>query len=426
MFDKEKSLSLKGVIFDLDGTLTDTLPVCIAAFRKALEPLANRSISDAEIIDSFGPSEEGIVGALVPGWFEEGMAAYLRYYDELLNECGGPFDGVVELLDDLRKAGLRLALVTGKGQGSTQLTLTRFGLDRYFTDVEIGSPRGIVKADRIRDVLGRWGMASDEAAYVGDAPSDVAAAREAGVPVVAAAWAGGADPDRYREVPPDLIASRIVDLLAYVKGRMAGGQTSVAAAAQRLQAIAQTGLAFTKDRYDVERYQMLREIAVELMQASGVPDAAALRDSFARQIGYATPKVDVRAIVVRQGRVLLVKEAQDGEWSLPGGWADVGDRPSQAVEREVWEETGLKVEAERLLGLWDRNLHGHPPYPFHVYKLIFLCREVGGELTRSIDSLDLEFFAPDRLPSLSLTRVVVEEIVESVRSAAAAAPAYFD
>ncbi|CRL46560.1 RNA pyrophosphohydrolase [Sodalis glossinidius str. 'morsitans'] len=139
--------------------------------------------------------------------------------------------------------------------------------------------------------------------------------------------------------------------------------TALTAMAQRIQAIAQTGLTYAADAYDIKRYEQLRDIAGALFAQLSPTDAQTFISAFKQQEGYATPKVDTRALILRQGKILLVKEADDSAWSLPGGWADVGDRPSMAVCREVREETGLQVEATRLLGLWDRNLHGNPPIP---------------------------------------------------------------
>lgn len=197
--------------------------------------------------------------------------------------------------------------------------------------------------------------------------------------------------------------------------------------AQRIQALAQTGLTFTRDRYDTERYEELREIAVTLMSLTNASMREPLLNAFKEQIGYATPKVDVRAVILREGRILLAREAHDGLWSLPGGWADVGDRPSHAIEREVLEETGLVARATRLLGVFDLNLHNHPAQAFQAYKLFFLCEELGGELTTCVDTLELGFFSPDELPPLSLGRVVPEEIHTCMAlTADPNAPAYFD
>lgn len=186
--------------------------------------------------------------------------------------------------------------------------------------------------------------------------------------------------------------------------------------AQRLQALAQTGLTYTRDVYDRERYEDLMGIAERLLTARFDLPAETLQNLHKVDTGYATPKTDVRAIILHEGMLLMVQEADDKGWSLPGGWADIGDSPTEAVEREVREETGLEVKVSRLLGVWDRNQHGHPPYPWHVYKLIFLCETLVGELAVSHESLDVAYVDPDNLPPLSLTRIVPEEIHASLRS----------
>lgn len=181
--------------------------------------------------------------------------------------------------------------------------------------------------------------------------------------------------------------------------------------ARRLQAIGQTGLTYCRDRYDRERYQQLHEIAAEMMAyGSGSPPAEPIVELFKQGAGYTTPKVDVRAAVFDNGRLLLVRETEDGCWSLPGGWADVGDSPSVAAVREVREESGYEVQARKLAAVYDRDRHGHPPIPFHAYKLFFLCDPVGGASAHSHETDAVDFFAEDRLPPLSLTRVTPDEI----------------
>ena len=180
--------------------------------------------------------------------------------------------------------------------------------------------------------------------------------------------------------------------------------------ATRLQAIAQSGLTFARDPYDVERYEALREIAAEMLAAGSDAEVSYIRDLFADQAGYATPKVDVRGAVFRDDAILLVRERSDGGWTLPGGWADVGDSPSTAVEREIVEESGYQARAVRLLAFYDRNKHGHPPYAFHAYKVFFLCELTGGEARPSGETSEVGFFREDALPELSLTRVVPSQI----------------
>jgi len=180
--------------------------------------------------------------------------------------------------------------------------------------------------------------------------------------------------------------------------------------ATRLQAIAQTGLTFAHDPYDVERYEALREIAAEMLSAGSDAELSYIRGLFAEQAGYATPKVDVRGAVFRDDAILLVKERSDGGWTLPGGWADVGDAPSLAVEREIAEESGYQARAVKLLAFYDRNQHGHPPYPFHAYKVFFLCELTGGAAQPSGETSEVGFFHEDALPELSLTRTVPSQI----------------
>jgi ADP-ribose pyrophosphatase YjhB (NUDIX family) len=201
-------------------------------------------------------------------------------------------------------------------------------------------------------------------------------------------------------------------------------ETDINTVAQKLNAIAQTGLTYSKDVFDQERYETLRQIAEYLLLSRFDIDSDTLNPI--SESGYATPKTDVRAFIIRDGKLLMVKEADEGKWSLPGGWADVGDTPSAAVCREVLEETGLEVKATKLLGVWDRNLHGHPPLPWHVYKLIFLCEETGGSLAISHESTDIGFFALNDLPALSLTRIVPEELLVSMEIATSERPTYFD
>jgi len=179
---------------------------------------------------------------------------------------------------------------------------------------------------------------------------------------------------------------------------------------RKVQALAQTGLAYTKDPYDRERYESLRQIAAEIMAASAANVPASLIDSFTCEIGYATPKIDVRAAVFVEDQLLLVKERSDRRWTLPGGWADVGDSPSAAAVREVKEESGYSVTALKLAAVYDRDLHGHPPMPYHVYKLFFLCELVSGTPQVSIETEDVSFFHEDDLPPLSLPRVTPKQI----------------
>ena len=181
--------------------------------------------------------------------------------------------------------------------------------------------------------------------------------------------------------------------------------------AQRLQAIAQNGLTYARDPFDVERFLQVRQIAAEMLASgSDTVKADELIKVFQRNFGYATPKVDVRAAVFDKERILLVKERSDNGWTLPGGWADIGDPPSVAAVREVREESGFEARVKKLAAVFDRELHDHPPYPFHSYKLFFLCQLVGGEARTSNETTAVGFFDADAIPPLSLPRVTPKHI----------------
>lgn len=179
------------------------------------------------------------------------------------------------------------------------------------------------------------------------------------------------------------------------------------AAAQRLRAMAQTGLTYTKGRFDRERYEELRELSHVMLAELLERPPEHITEAFSVEKGYPTPKVDVRTAVFSEGRVLLVKEWLDGAWTLPGGWADEPDSPRAAAEREVLEESGYLVRVTRLVALRDRRLHPYRPQHLGgVYKLLFLADLIGGEPRVSNETTDVGFFPLDALPPLSLSRTL--------------------
>jgi phosphoglycolate phosphatase-like HAD superfamily hydrolase len=185
-------VKLAGAIFDLDGTLADTLPACYAAFRAACEGAGGPAYTNEQIRGLFGPSEEGMLQRALSERWEEGLTILLAAYQRHLGTCGGVFPSVTTALRLLRERGTPLALVTGKGPFTTKMSLAHFGLDRVFDAVEVGSPQGVVKAAAIARVVARWGVPAGEVIYVGDAVADVESARQAGVIPIAAAWAPSA------------------------------------------------------------------------------------------------------------------------------------------------------------------------------------------------------------------------------------------
>ena len=182
--------------------------------------------------------------------------------------------------------------------------------------------------------------------------------------------------------------------------------------ARKVQAIAQNGLQFTQDPFDRERFEQLQALVAGILTSELSIEPGQLQGLWKGDEGYATPKVDVRGGVFQQDKVLLVRERSDGKWTLPGGWVDVGDSPSFAVEREIREESGYLAKAVKLAALYDRNnpVHGHPPSILHIYKLFFICELTGGAPTLSNETDGVDFFPVDSLPPLSIGRASQSQI----------------
>lgn len=176
--------------------------------------------------------------------------------------------------------------------------------------------------------------------------------------------------------------------------------------AQQLQAIAQTGLTFTQNVYDIERYEQIRALSVDILHRLTDEPIEKIGPLFTNETGYQTPKVDVRAVVFRgDDEVLMVQEKVDANrWTLPGGWADIGLTPKEVAVKETHEETGLQVEAVRLLALFDKKLHAHPVEPWYVYKCFILCQVTGGAIrSNTMETGEVRWVRESELPGLPLS-----------------------
>lgn len=220
----------------------------------------------------------------------------------------------------------------------------------------------------------------------------------------------GAGTSTLEELPPDTPAERGSAQLELGAGGAAGTTPAWLDLARRTAAIAQAGLHFTRGDHDRERYEQLRTIAAELAALATEDEVERIRGLFADETGYPTPKVDVRGVVFHGERVLLVRERTDGRWTLPGGFADVDEAPTEAVEREVVEEAGIEVRAAELLAVIDRERRGAPPAPFRTWKLLFRCVARAGELperprtAHPTEITGVDWFAEHELPPLSTGR----------------------
>ena len=182
---------------------------------------------------------------------------------------------------------------------------------------------------------------------------------------------------------------------------------------KRMRALAETGLIYGENDFDKERYEELYQISMKLLSEVSGKSLTQLTHFLTPAKDYPTPKVDVRGLILNQAQeILLVKEQTDGRWSLPGGWGDIGFSPSEVVEKEVFEETGLEAKATQLLAVYDKRCHPHPPQPYYVYKIVFACHVVGGSLKSGFDMDGVGYFKVDELPPLSEDRILEHQVKE--------------
>jgi len=197
----------------MDGTLIDSLPLCVEAFRLAVEPIAQRKISEEEIFAAFGPSDEGTIRVFVPDAVETCMEQFLYHYRRLHPVmCPKPFDGIIDIFEELRSRHILIGLVTGKGPRSLAITFDELGLERYFDAVETGSPLHANKPECLRRILRKFNLSPGEALYIGDSPSDITACREVSMPVYSAVWATRADLPKLQSLRPDHIVYSVEEL----------------------------------------------------------------------------------------------------------------------------------------------------------------------------------------------------------------------
>jgi len=173
--------------------------------------------------------------------------------------------------------------------------------------------------------------------------------------------------------------------------------------AREIFSLSQAGLAYSKNEFDLERYKRLQEITAEMLASQSELSKESVLESFSMQAGYATPKIDVRGAVVRDNKILLIQERMDSKWAMPGGWADLGNAPASVAEREVWEESGYHVKAEKVVAVLDAN-RIEPLEFYHAFKIIFLCNLTGGAPRISYETLAVDFFDLNALPPLSIYR----------------------
>lgn len=385
------------IIFDIDGTLLDSERFNQATLQTVLHRWTGRwyELSELEFARGIpGLDTAARLNISDPGRF------LLEWEAEIGAKRSGirPYSGVGTMLKQLRERGVRLGIVTSKTRCEFQHDFVPCGLMGYF------EPDLIVTADDterhkpdpapLLEALKRGGVPPEQLLYIGDTLYDSRCAAGAEVAFGLAVWGAGSlrhiRADYYFSVPEE-VASRL------------DGDRSLSPWlrwAMELQFIGQAGVTYSKDRFDLERFERLREIAAEMVAWKSELPLDKVHELFCSEKGFQTPKLDTRAAVFRDGKILLVKE-RDGLWSLPGGWVDVLESIRSNTEKEVREEAGLRVAALRLIAVQDRNRHNPPPYAYGVCKVFVLCGLIDGEFQENIETVSCAYFGEDELPPLS-------------------------
>lgn len=179
--------------------------------------------------------------------------------------------------------------------------------------------------------------------------------------------------------------------------------------AKELQFLAQCGLAYSQNKFDIERFERIREISSEMISYKSGISKEKVKDLFCSETGFQTPKIDTRAAIFKDGKILLVQE-NNGKWSLPGGWCDACESVKSNTEKEAREEAGVDVEAERIIAIQDRKRHNLPEYAYDIIKIFVLCRLIGGEFKKNTETLASGFFDEDNLPTLAEEKNNPEQI----------------
>ena len=395
------------LIFDIDGTLVDSREANRAVLRQLVRELLDRDVADDEADACFGLADGEALARLGIRDIARGLCRWEELIADAAPAGYALFPGIRALVQNLACHGVQLGLVTSKSRVEFDATFTPLGLNSYFGNIVCSDDTQRHKPDPapLLHYLALTGADRASCLYVGDTSYDMQAANAAGIPGGLALW-GGEAPETtaaaYRfEKPSDLLACILP-------------QKQLSAQLRRIveiQMMAQAGLAYSRDPYDIDRFHVLRRLAAEMLAEGGSLPVEQIETLFCSDEGYPTPKLDSRAAIFDgRGRILLVQEKNEGTWSLPGGWVDVNLSVAENLVKEVREEAGLDVVPGKLVALLDRNRHNTPPFAYGVAKAFLICHVVGGRFEPNIEIAACGYFSRDSLPELSVTRNTKEQI----------------
>lgn len=396
------------IVFDIDGTLIDSEKAVLISLADTLLEVTGKRYAPEALGYAVGRSSDDTFRRYEVPDLDAAKAAWrknIANYSSLIVL----YDGIKELLCELRARGARLGIITSKNRVEYKTDFEPFKLDEYFSDVVTADDTAEHKPSPapMLEYLRRTGAAPERTLYIGDTVHDMKCASGAGVATALALWGssapGGIKADYKPQKPSDIL--RILDG-SYAEAR----DDRIFTLAVELQALAQNGLAYSENRFDIERFERMREIAAELIDERTELGLPKIKELFCSGDGYQTPKIETRAVVFKNDKILLVREQLDRKWTLPGGWMDYDQSVGSNAVKEAFEEAGVEVTPERIIAVQDRNLHNHPHFAPGLCKVFVMCTLIGGEFRENTETLESGYFTLDDLPELSTGRTTRDQL----------------
>ncbi len=399
-------MKYKHIVFDIDGTLIDTEYAILHSLQKTLEKTLNKRIDIYNLRFALGIPGESTLEKLGV----DNISLTLKLWNANMKEFKDKinvFKDIDLVLKALKSAGYKLGIVTSKTKEEFINDFSCFEINTYFDIVVCADDTKRRKPfpDPLIKYMELAKVEKHEVIYIGDTQYDMNCAYSSQVDFALAAW-GANDKsikaNYYLNKPTDLLAvlfsnNNKVDFPKWLSWAM------------ELQFIGQVGLEYSKDSFDRERFQRIRELSAEILSNYTDYSIEKINDIFCNETGFQTPKMDTRAAIFSDDKILLVKEV-DGRWSLPGGWVDVNESVYSNTIKEVKEEAGLNVIPIKIIAVQDRNKHNYPVYAYGVCKVFVLCESKGGNFKENIETIDCKYFSIDNLPNLALEKNTVDQI----------------
>jgi HAD superfamily hydrolase (TIGR01549 family) len=388
------------IIFDVDGTLIDTEKALLRSLQDTLFELKGQKPDLADLKFSFGIPGEDTFKQMDISNIKEASQIWYNHFIKDHHSSVGLFPGIETLIKDLHSKGYQLGIVTSRNRFEFRNDFPRFGVSEYFGTVVCAddSEHSKPHPGPMLKYLETAGIESSEALYIGDTAYDMQCAAGAGVDFGLALW--GHNSARhiraawYFQTPYEVsytLEIKQPEQIPWLKWAM------------ELQFIAQAGITYSDNLYDLERFERIRQLSAEIMNLKTGASLEYIKEVFCNETGFQTPKLDTRAAVFQDGKILLVQE-NNGTWSLPGGWVDVNQSIKSNTVKEVKEEAGLDVVAVKLIAVQDRNLHNIPQYAYGIAKAFVLCELVDGSFVENNETLKSDYFALNELPLLALEK----------------------